>query len=63
MMRRLNKRGQSTLEYLLVLAGIIAALIFFKTTVQTKVDEALNDAGDKIASATSSALDDLNLGQ
>ena len=62
-MRRLSKRGQSTLEYLLVLAGIIAALIFFKTTVQGKVNQALDDAGDRITSATSSALDDLNLGQ
>ena len=61
-MRRLNKRGQSTLEYLLVLAGIIAAVMIFKATVQTKVESALNKTGDTIEGATQTALDHLKIG-
>jgi len=62
-MRRLfSKRGQSTLEYLLILAGIIAGLLVFKGTIQTKVNEALNKSADTVAGATSTALDHINLG-
>lgn len=63
MMRRLgNKKGQNTLEYLLILAGIIAALIVFKTTIETKTENALDKAGDAIENASGSALENLNLG-
>ena len=63
MMRRLfNRRGQSTLEYLLILTGIIAALLIFKGTVQTKVNTALDKAGDTIEGASSTALDHLKIG-
>lgn len=60
-MRRLNRKGQSTLEYLLILAGIIAALIIFKGTIQTKVNAALDSAGDTIEESTESAMDNLKL--
>ena len=61
-MRRLfKKKGQSTLEYLLVLAGIIAALVVFKSTIEEKVKNTLDKAGDTIENASSSALDHLDL--
>ncbi len=61
-MRRLfNKRGQSTLEYLLILAGIIAALMIFKGTVQTRVNTALDKAGDTISGSTETALNSLKI--
>lgn len=63
-MRRLfNKRGQSTLEYLLVLAGIIAALIVFRNVVTGNIQSSLNEAGTRIQDATSATLDSLHLGQ
>ncbi len=61
-MRRLGRKGQSTLEYLLVLAGIIASLVLFQNVVKTKVSGALNTAGDKIDTATTAALDDMDAG-
>lgn len=61
MRRLLNKRGQGTLEYLLILAGIIAALIVFKTTVQSKLTSALNRTGDTIETSADSAMDNLKL--
>ena len=60
-MRRLNSKGQSTLEYLLILAGIIAALIIFKGTIQTKVNTALDKAGETIETSAESAMDNLKL--
>ena len=60
-MRRLNRKGQSTLEYLLILTGIIAAVIIFKGTVQTKVNAALDKAGETIEESAESAMDNLKL--
>ena len=52
-MRRLFKRGgQSTLEYLLILTGIVAAIIIGKTYIQGKMENALSKAGDKIVQET-----------
>ena len=52
-MRRLFRRGgQSTLEYLLILTGIIAAIVIAKGYIQTKVGTAINRAGDKIVQET-----------
>jgi len=52
-MRRLRTRcGQSTLEYVLILAGLIAAIVVAKGYIQGKMNEALNQAGDKIVTET-----------
>jgi len=56
-MRRLLKRGgQSTLEYLIVLVGIVAAIILAKAYVQGRVETALNAAGDKIVEETEALM-------
>ena len=56
-MRRLFKRGgQSTLEYLIVLVGLVAAIILAKNYVQGRVETALNAAGDKIVEETESLM-------
>ncbi len=56
-MRRLrSKRGQSTLEYVLILSGLIAAVVLAKGYIQTKMNDALNTAGDKIVTETDSLM-------
>lgn len=48
-MRRLFRRGgQSTLEYLLILTAIIAALVAAKVFIQQKVTSGLSNAADEI---------------
>ncbi len=56
-MRRLrSKRAQSTLEYVLILSGLIAAVVLAKGYIQTKMNDALNSAGDKIVTETDSLM-------
>ncbi len=56
-MRRLfNRGGQSTLEYLLILTGLIAAILLAKGYIQGKMGEALNRAGDKIVEETDTLM-------
>ena len=58
-MRRLKKRsGQNTLEYLLIITGLIAAIILAKGYVQGKLGVALNRAGDKIVEETERLMDE-----
>lgn len=46
-------RGQSTLEYILVLAAILAAVIAGATTIiKPAVETALTDSGDTMTAAT-----------
>ena len=53
-MRRLNKKGQSTLEYILIWTAIVAALVVAATTGPLKdgISNALNSMGGKIESET-----------
>lgn len=46
-------RGQSLLEYLIILCGIVLAFIAAKSYIQTSVETALNTAGDAIADSAS----------
>ena len=56
-MRRLfRKGGQSTLEYLLILTGIVAAIIIGKTFIQGKMESALSKAGDEIVEQTENLM-------
>lgn len=46
---QLNKRGQSTLEYVLILTAIIAAIILIANTVMRRsVENSLTHAGDEM---------------
>ena len=59
-MRRLrSKCGQSTLEYVLILSGLIAAIVLAKTYVQGKMGEVLNSAGDKIVTETNTLMSEV----
>lgn len=63
-MRRLkNKRGQSTLEYLLILTGLVAAIVAGQALIKQHMRGALTNAAEKIDTATSEMLGDLNLGK
>jgi uncharacterized protein (UPF0333 family) len=45
------KRGQSTLEYVIVFTAIVAAIIIFANTVmKQKVQSSLEDTADKMES-------------
>jgi len=57
MRRRKGRCGQSTLEYLLIITGLIAAIILAKGYVQNKMNTALNRAGDKIVEETDTLMD------
>ena len=46
-----RRRGQSTLEYLLVLGVILAAVVAILTGMRTKVDAVLNTSVDVINAA------------
>ena len=60
-MRRLLRRGgQSTLEYLIILVGLVGAIILAKTYIAGRVEEALNTAGDKIVEETDSLMGSTN---
>ena len=47
------KKGQSILEYMLILAVIIAAVIIgAKTIIKPAVEQGLTDAGDAVTTST-----------
>ena len=48
-MRRLNRKGQSTLEYVIIWTAIVGAILFAATKYLTPaVDTAVNKASGKI---------------
>ncbi len=55
----LNKKGQNTLEYAVVIAVIVAALIamssYIKRGVQGKLRDSSNDIGDQFSPQTTSS--------
>lgn len=48
-----KRKGQSTVEYILLVTGVIAVLIFFATSktsgIQKHINESLDTATDKMA--------------
>lgn len=51
-MKNLKKRSaQSIVEYLIILAGIIAAVLVVKTMLQGKVEHSYNHLGDQMERA------------
>lgn len=54
---RLNKRGQSTLEYAIVIAvivgGLIAMQVYFKRGVQGKLKQSADDIGSQFSPSSS----------
>lgn len=53
-MRRIfNKKGQSTLEYVIVLTAIIAAVIAAATTIRSKVTSSLDHVAAEMDEAVS----------
>ena len=55
-------RGQSTLEYILVLAAILVALIaVVGKTMKTGVENTLTDAGNNITNASKKVSEKLGL--
>ncbi len=51
-MRRIfNKRGQSTLEYVIVLTAIVAAVIAAATTIKSKVTSSFTHAANEMDDA------------
>lgn len=51
-MRRLGRKGQNTLEYLLILVGLIGAIALAQGHISQHAKDALNRAGDRIAEET-----------
>ncbi len=51
MRRVISKKGQSIVEYLIILAGIIAAILVVKTMLQNKVQGSYNHLGNQMESA------------
>ncbi len=51
MKQRVSKRGQSIVEYLIILAGIIAAILVVKTMLQNKVQSSYNHLGNQMEAA------------
>jgi len=51
-MHRINKRGQSTVEYVLLVAAVIAVMVAFSTSknsgVQSQLCSTLQDATDQM---------------
>jgi uncharacterized protein (UPF0333 family) len=47
-----RKKGQSILEYVIVLTAIIAAVIIGSQYIKTKVDQGLKDASTAIGTAS-----------
>ena len=56
--RRFKKSGQSTLEYILILTGLIAAIVIGKQLGQNRMGESLNKAADKIVLETDRLMDE-----
>ncbi|UCB56771.1 MAG: hypothetical protein JSV30_06155 [Candidatus Omnitrophota bacterium] len=55
-MRRLNKRGQSILEYVIILTAIIAGIILATPEVKTKVTDLLTRAGNRMQTEVTTKL-------
>lgn len=51
MKRIITRHGQSIMEYLIILAGIIAAVLLVKAMLQTKVEGSYNHLGNQMESA------------
>lgn len=49
-----DESGQSTVEYILILAVVVMVAMKFKTTFQSKMTGITNDLGNKIEQAVSS---------
>ena len=43
-----DRRGQSTTEYILILAVVVMVALRFKSAFQTRLEGAVNDLGQKI---------------
>jgi len=50
-MRRLGRRGQSVLEYVLILTAIIAGVVLASGAIKSRIDETLTHAGGEIEEA------------
>lgn len=55
------RRGQSTLEYILVLAAILAAVIIGAGVMKTEVGTVITDSGATISSASGKLKTQLGL--
>lgn len=59
MLRRLNRKGQSTLEYGLIIAVVVAALItmqsYIKRGLQGKVKASVDDIGEQFSPGSTSS--------
>jgi hypothetical protein len=55
-MRRSGKRGQSVLEYVLILTAIIAGIVIASGAIKDRMGETLTHAGKGIESAVTSDL-------
>ncbi|MBN2097043.1 MAG: hypothetical protein JW714_01040 [Candidatus Omnitrophica bacterium] len=51
-MRRLNRKGQSTLEYVIILTAIVAAVVVGASYVRQKIQEGFGDVQTSINNAT-----------
>lgn len=47
-----NKRGQSILEYVIILTAVIAAVIIASSKIQTGVGKNIDASGDLISTQT-----------
>lgn len=54
-------RGQSTLEYILILAAVLAAIVAASTTFGTKAQSTVNKSGEVIDSAAGKLKSGLGL--
>lgn len=51
-MRKRNKKGQSTMEYVIVLTAIVAAIIFAATTfIRPAMNSVYNQAGESVTAS------------
>lgn len=48
----LRKKGQSTLEYIIILSAVVLALIVGRSKIQTAIDTGLGDAAASLTAAT-----------
>ena len=54
-MRRLKKRGQSTLEYVIIIVAIVLAFLFMQTYIRRAVSGRLKTAADDVGFQFSTA--------
>jgi len=57
--RRRSARGQSIIEYLVVAAAVILAIIAFSGQVQSKVEGLGNSAGNQLDAAANTIKNDV----